>query len=62
MHIMNGSADVLGVIYLKLAYPEWRLPSVFVQTARAVDARGDFECLCVDCCISFLNYPKNTAA
>jgi hypothetical protein len=35
---------------------------MFVQIARALDACSDFEWLCVDCCISFLNYPKITAA
>ena len=49
-------------IYLKLVCSEWRLPSVFVQTARALDASSDFEWLCAVCYISFLNYPKNTAA
>ena len=62
MHIMNGSADELGVICFKLACSEWRLPSMFVQTARALDACSDFEWLCLDCCISFLNCTKNTAA
>lgn len=35
---------------------------MLVQTARALDAGSDFEWLCADCCISFLSYPKNTAA
>ena len=60
VHIMNWSADVMRVIYLKLVCSEWRLPSMLVQTARALDAGSGFEWLSADCCNSFFRRLTST--